>query len=135
MQGKTLDQESRPALNSHQFIIQSITIAIRFCSQQRLLVGTRSCNYYLNRSHFFIYEAESLRVCARFLKLSECEKVLTFRLHFVKNFRLQFCFPEDENSTHKTRRVTCDFHSPDRLDTRIGEWASVNFQPRNVLTG
>ena len=35
-----------------------------------------------------------------FLKLSECEKVLTFRLDFVKNFQLQFYFPEDENSTH-----------------------------------
>ena len=57
----------------------------------RLLVGT-SCNYYLNRSYFFIYEAESLRVCTRFLKLSECEKVLTCRLDFFKNFQLQFFF-------------------------------------------
>ena len=78
-----------------------------------------------------LYEAESLRVCARFLKLSEgeCEKVLTFRLDFVKNFQLQFCFPEDENSTRQTGRVTWDFHSPDGRDTRIGEWASANFQP------
>ena len=76
-----------------------------------------------------LYEAESLGVYARFLKLSECEKVLTFRIDFVKNFQLQFYFPEDENSTRQTGRVTCDFHSPDGLDTRIGEWASANFQP------
>ena len=69
-------------------------------------MGT-SCNYYLNRSGSYeSYEAESLRVCARFLKLSECEKVLTFRLDFVKNFQLQFYFPEDENSTRQTGRVT-----------------------------
>ena len=53
-----------------------------------------------------LYEAGSLRVCARFLKLSECEKVLTFRLDFVKNFQLQFYFPEDENTTRQTGRVT-----------------------------
>ena len=68
-------------------------------------MGT-SCNYYLNRSYFFIYETESLRVCARFLKFSDCEKVLTFRLDFVKNFQLQFYFPEDENSSRQTGRVT-----------------------------
>ena len=37
-------------------------------------------------------------------KLSECEKVVldgmfTVRLYFVKNNKLQFYFPEDENST------------------------------------
>ena len=97
-----------------------------------LLVGT-SCHYYLNRIHFFtcgsLRSWNGLRVCARFLKLSECEKILTFRLDFVKNFQLQFYFPEDENSTRQTGRVTWDFHSPDGLDTRIGEWASANFQP------
>ena len=50
-------------------------------------------------------EAESLRLCARFLKVSECEKVLTFRLDFVKNFQLLLNFPEDENSTRQTGRV------------------------------
>ena len=87
------------------------------------------CNYCLNRRYFPIYEAKNLRVCARFLKLSECEKVLTFGLDFVKHFQLQSYFPEDENSTRQTGRVTCDIHSPDGLDTRIGEWASANFQP------
>ena len=46
-----------------------------------------------------------------------------FRLYFVKNIQLQFCFPENENSTRQTRRVA------DRLSTSIGEWASANFQP------
>ena len=53
-----------------------------------------------------VFTKLSLRVCARFLKLSECEKILTFRLDFVKNFQLQFYFPEDENSTRQTGRVT-----------------------------
>ena len=53
-----------------------------------------------------LYEAESLRVCASLLKLPECEKALAFRLDFVKNLHLQFYFPEDENSTRQTGRVT-----------------------------
>ena len=90
------------------------------------------CNYCLNRRYFNIYEAKNLRVCARFLKLSECEKVLTFRLDFVKHFQLQSYFPEDENSTRQTGRVTYDFHSSNGLDTRIGEWASATFQPWSI---
>ena len=45
----------------------------------------------------------------------------------------QFYFPGDENSTRQTGQVTCDFHSSDVLDTRIGEWASANFQPWDIL--
>ena len=55
--------------------------------------------------------------------------MFTFRLYFVKNIKLQFCFPENENCTRQTGRVTCDLHSPDGLATCIGEWASADFQP------
>ena len=47
---------------------------------------------------------------------------------------LMFClFPEDENSTRQTGRVTYDFLSPGRLDTRIGQWASAIGKPCYLL--
>ena len=50
-----------------------------------------------------------------------------FKLYFVSlMFRL---FPEDENSTRQTGRVTHDFHSPGSFATRIGEWASAKGTP------
>ena len=55
--------------------------------------------------------------------------MLPFRLYFVKNnhllTNLEFLhFPENENSTHQTRRVIYIFHSAEGLDTQIGKWAS-----------
>ena len=55
--------------------------------------------------------------------------MFTVRLYFVKNNKLQFYFPEDENSTCQSGWVIYYFHSPEGLDTRISEWASTNFKP------
>ena len=41
----------------------------------------------------------------------------------------QFYFPENKISTRQTGRVIHNFHSPEGLDIRIGEWASANFKP------
>ena len=74
-------------------------------------------------------------VCAR---PSECERVVVF-LNYILSRKsiydsLMFClFPEDENSTRQTGRVTYDFHSPSSFDTRIGEWASAEGKPCSFL--
>ena len=38
-------------------------------------------------------------------------------------------FPEGENSSRQTGRVTFDFHSLGSFATRIGEWASAKGKP------
>ena len=66
-------------------------------------------------------------VCAR---PSECERVLVCFNYILSKKKpiynsLMFgLFPEDENSTRQTGRVTYDFQSPGSFYTRIGEWAS-----------
>ena len=63
-------------------------------------------------------------VCVR---PSECERVVVCLKYILSKESiydsLMFgLFPEDENSTRQTGRVTNDFHSPGSFDTRIGEW-------------
>ena len=41
-------------------------------------------------------------------------------------------FPEFENSSRQTGRVTYDFHSPGSFDTGIAEWASAKENPEMV---
>ena len=70
-------------------------------------------------------------MCAR---PSECERVVVC-LNYILSKKSIYdslvsgLFPEDENSTRQTRRVTYDFHSPGSFDTRIGEWASAKGKP------
>ena len=44
---------------------------------------------------------------------------------FFKNSQFHFFYELNENSTRQTGRVIHDLHSPDRLHTRIDEWASA----------
>ena len=71
----------------------------------------------------------NLRVCENFRMQKRV--VICLTLNYILSNKSNYgslifgLFPEDENSTRQTWRVTYDFHLRVSFDSRIGEWASA----------
>lgn len=86
----------------------------------------------------YVNDVGNLRMCEA-LRMRKISGML--KLYFIKKKKKNRTifdsfpsdlFPEDENSSPQTGRVTYGFHSPGSFDTHIGEWgASAKGKPWN----
>lgn len=85
----------------------------------------------------YVNNVGNLRMCEAFRMRKGSGMLIWYYVKKKKNKQTIFdsllfgLFPEFENSSRQTGRVTYGFHSPGGFDTGIAQWASAQGKPWN----